>query len=125
MNTALFLAIVCGPIGTDPNASPIATVFGNAADVMDVMDFNHFDLLVAMQGRISLRSGPGGGVTITPDPAPARPSYDHRSQPLFGSQSGYAVRRSRQRSAPPLITSREVAREAVRASAFGGARWRF
>jgi hypothetical protein len=83
----------------------------------------HFNLL-AMQDRIVLKRGEGGGVTIKPDPNRPAQSYSHSSRPLFGSQTGYAARRSTQRYTPPppLITSREVARGAVRRSVYGN-RW--
>ena len=80
--------------------------------------------LLVMQDRIVLKRGEGGGVTIKPDPARVTPSYDHSSRPLFGTQTSYAAKRSTQRYTPPppLITSRDVARESVRRSAYGR-RW--
>jgi len=95
--------------------------------VHDVTSFNgpvYFNMLV-MQDRIVLKRGEGGGVTIKPDPYRGSQAYSHSSRPLFGSQTSYAARRSSHRSAlpPPLITSREVARAAVRRSAYGS-RWR-
>ena len=82
-----------------------------------------------LQDRIILKRGEGGGVTIKPDPrrASAAPTFDHSSRPLFGTRTGYAAKRSAYRYAPPppLITSREVARESVRRSIDGGpyGRW--
>lgn len=79
--------------------------------------------LLAMQERIVLKRGVGGGVTIQPDPVAVNRSYDHGSRPLFGSQTGHAARQSARRYAPPpLITSQEVARAAVRPSIYGR-RW--
>ena len=79
-----------------------------------------------LQGRIVLKSGPGGGVTVKPDPYVTNRSYNHSSRPLFSSQTAHAARRSTSRytpAAPQLITSREVARESVYRSVIGGRRW--
>ena len=81
--------------------------------------------LMAMQGRIVLRSGEGGGVTVKPDAYTVNRSYDHGSRPLFSTQTSHAARRSSAHyrpSAPQLITSREVARDSVLRSVYGR-RW--
>lgn len=87
--------------------------------------------VLLLQGRITLPSAHGntGGVTFKPDPALSNRSYNHSSQPLFGSSVSHAARTSSRSSsskrytpaAPQLINSREVATYATRRAA--GLRW--
>lgn len=110
MNSLILLVLACDLLAAD------------AAQLNGPLHFN----LLAMQERIVLKRGEGGGVTIKPDPYRTAPSYSHSSRPLFGTQTSYAAKRSIQRYTPPppLITSREVARESVRRSVYGS-RWRW
>ena len=110
MTSLIFLSLMCDIV---------------VVDAAQLNGPSHLHML-AMQDRIVLKRGEGGGVTIKPDPYRAAQSYDHSSRPLFGSQTSYAAKRSSQRYTPPppLITSRDVARESVRRNVYGN-RWRW
>ena len=103
-------------------ASTCNITFGSISEI------GHVNLLL-LQGRITLPTGGVGGVTFTPDPAITNRSYQHTSRPLFGPEVSRAAQQASRRytskytpAAPQLISSREVATEAVRRSLYGR-RW--